>query len=167
MTTEYNNAASIIVEGGVTATALAFFSDSLMKMIPWLICAVPLIALDLIWGVKAAKYRGDKIKLSKGIRRTFGKVMEYICWVVLASTLSLAMKFVWVEWVVLGIVILNELSSIIGNYLETRGLEISWAYVWNKVLKIGGQKVGVDVDIDVNEAIKPRDPKTGRFIKKQ
>ena len=165
------NTASIALQGG-TATALIFFNESIVRMIPYLIAAVPLIVLDLIWGMKAARIRGERIRFSKCLRKTFGKVVEYICWVLLAATMSLAFNMKWIEWVVLGVVFVNEFASIIGNYLETRGLEISWAYVWNKLLKIGGEKIGVDAsDIDVSEAIKPKGEKPrnakGQFTKKE
>lgn len=171
-----NNTVSILVQGGVSATALAFFSDSIMKMIPWLIVAVPLIVLDLIWGIKAAKYRGDRIRFSTAFRRTFGKGTEYFCWVVLASTLSIAFGTQWVEWAVLGVVILNEFSSIIGNYLETKGLEVSWKYVFNSILNLGGQKVGVDASgVDTGKFVRPiekrpRNPlrnEKGQFVRRK
>lgn len=138
-------------------------------MVPWLVVSIPLILLDLDFGIKAARTRGERVRFSKAFRRTFGKVIEYFAWVCFAATASLAFSIQWIEWAVLGIVYINELSSIVGNYLETRGLEISWAYVWNKLLKIGGDKIGVDAsDIDVAEAIKPKQPRDnkGRFVKK-
>lgn len=151
-----NNTLSVVAQGSVSVTALAFLSDSIMNAIPWLICAVPLILLDLIWGIKAARCRGEAIKFSKGFRKTFGKVVEYVCWVILAASLALAFSRKWLEWVVLGAVILNELASIIGNYFETRGLKISWKAVVNAVIGIFGQKTNTDTSgIDVGNFVEP------------
>lgn len=166
----YYNTASEVVQGGVTVTALAFFGEMMVKMVPYLIACIPLIILDLVWGIKAARYRKERVRFSTAFRRTFGKVAEYLCWTILASTLSLAFRTVWIEWFVLGAVYLNELSSIIGNFLETKGLEIAWHDVFRAVFKLGGQKAGLDTDgIDPVGFIRPttqgRDKK-GRFTKK-
>ena len=164
---------SVVVQGGVSATALAFFGDSIVKMIPYLIVCIPLILLDLLWGCKAAQYRGERLRFSKGFRRTFGKMVEYLCWVILASTLSLAFEMKWIEWVVLGVVFLNELASIVANYLETRGIELSLVNLYRWVFKAGAEKVGVSMEAAEAEGIikpkkeQPRDKKTGRFVKRE
>lgn len=145
-----------VAVGGASATALAFFSDSLTHMIPWLIAAVPLIILDLRFGIRAAKHRGEKIRLSTAFRRTFGKAVEYFCWIVLAATLSLAFQKAWIEWAVLAVVIVNEFASIIGNYLETKGLEVNWKTVNKALFHFGAQKAGLDDDgIDPNGFVRP------------
>ena len=170
MTTTDNGVMAVAVQGGVTATALAFFHDSVIAMIPFLLCCIPLVCLDLKFGIKAAKYRGARIRFSTAFRRTFGKCVEYLCWVVLSSTMSLAFSAKWIQWIVLGVVFVNEFSSIIGNYLETKGLEVSWSSVANAILKLFGQKHGLDTSgIDTGEFVKPkpaqrRDGK-GRFVK--
>lgn len=166
-----NNTVSILTQGGVSVTALAFFSDSIMRMIPWLIVAVPLILLDLNFGIKAAKYRKETIRFSKAFRGTIGKTAEYLCWIILAATMSLAFSKQWIEWVILGSVIVNELSSIVGNYFESKGMKIVWRNIINAIFKIGGQKVGVDTDgIDAasfTESLpKPAQPRNskGQFV---
>lgn len=174
MSTSDNNTLSIIAQGGASTAALAFFSDSLMKMIPWLIVAIPLIVLDLVWGIRAARCRGDVIRFSTGFRRTFGKFFEYVCWIILASTMSLAFQTVWVEWAVLGLVIANELFSIIGNYLETKGLKVNWRYVFNTGILLGGQRAGLDASgvdsakfIEPIKKTKPGRNAKGQFVKKE
>lgn len=166
----YYNTASEVVQGSVTVTALAFFGKMMVKMVPYLIACIPLIVLDLVWGIKAARYRKERVRFSTAFRRTFGKAAEYLCWTILASTLSLAFETEWVEWIVLGAVYLNELSSIVGNYLETKGLEIVWKDVFRAVFRLGGQKAGVDTTgIDPVGFVRPvkqgRDKK-GRYTKK-
>ena len=166
-TTDYNNTAAVVVEGGVSATAIAFFSNSVKEMIPWLIVAIPLVILDLQWGVKAARARGETIRFSKAFRKTFGKVAEYICWSVLAATMSLAFGYKWIEWLVLGVVYINELSSIVGNYLETRGLHLSMLDLYRLVFRKAGEKVGIDIEKEeVEQIIKPKRDARGRFVKK-
>jgi len=164
-----NNTTTNIAASGVAVTTVLFFREAVMNMIPWLAASIPLILLDLDFGIKAATYRGERIRFSKAFRRTFGKMVEYFAWVCFAATASLAFEIDWVEWVVLGAVYINELASIAGNYFETKGLELSLAAVWRFIFKKGAAHVGVEVtDDEANEIIKPkpeRDEK-GRFIKK-
>lgn len=169
MTATENQTMTAIMSGGIATTAVVFFRDAVIGMIPWLIVSLPLILLDLIFGIKAARHRGERVRFSKAFRRTFGKMIEYLAWVCFAATASLAFSAKWIEWVVLGAVIINELASVVGNYAETKDVEISWAYLWNKLIKIVAGKHGVDEPIDVGEIVKPkpaRDEK-GRFIKKE
>ena len=171
MTASDHNTLSIIAQGGVSATALAFFTDSIMHAIPWMICAAPLILLDLNWGIKAARHRGEVIRFSKAFRKTVGKTFEYLCWIILASTLALAFTRQWIEWAVLGAVIVNELASVVGNYFETKGLTIKWRTVINAIIRFFGKKTNTDTsDINVDEFVepikRPRDAK-GRFVKKE
>ena len=158
-----------IAEGGVALTTLAFLEHTTSNMIPYAIVAIPLIALDLVWGVRAARYRQERVTFSKGFRRTMGKCFDYLCWLVIAAGMAIAFDKKWIEWAILGSVIFNEIVSIIGNYLETKGIELSFAAVWKLIFKKGAGHYGVDVsDDELNEIIKPkpaRDEK-GRFVKK-
>ncbi len=170
MTATDNSTVTAVMSSGITVTAVVFFRDATIAMLPFLFVAIPLVGLDLNFGIKAARHRGEKVRFSRAFRRTFGKMMEYVAWVVFSATASLAFGAKWIEWAVMGAVFINELASVIGNYAETKDVEISWAYLWNKVLRLIGAKAGVDTgDIDVGEIVKPkpaRDEK-GRFIKKE
>lgn len=156
MTSTDNTAVGAVINGGIATTAVVFFRDAVAGMVPWLIVCVPLIALDLIFGIRAAKHRGERVRFSRAFRRTFGKMMEYIAWVTFAASASLAFGAHWVELAVIGAVIINELASVVGNYAETKDVEISWAYLWNKLIRIIAGKHGVDADIDVGEVVKPK-----------
>lgn len=170
MTSANNTTLTSVLSSGIATTAVLFFRDAVTSMLPFLIVAVPLVVLDLDFGIKAAKHRGEKIRFSRAFRRTFGKTLEYLAWVVFAATASLAFEAKWIEWGVLGAVFINELASVVGNYAETKDVTISWSYIWNKILAIVGAKAGVDTtDIDVGEIVKPKPKrdKKGRFAKKE
>ena len=165
---------SFVIEGSVTTVAVAFLKESVLRMIPYSIVAVPLIALDLIYGVKAAKYRKERVRVSTAIRKTVTKSFGYACWIILASTLALSFNLEWLEWAILGLVFLNELSSIVGNYLETKGLELSWKAIGATVSRIFGQKTGIDTEginpADfVQQKEKPKQPRNskGQFTSKK
>ena len=114
-----------MLQAGVAGAAVAFLQEAVLRMVPYAIIAVPLIILDLVYGIRAARYRKEKIRLSTALRRTVTKILTYVCWIVLSSALALAFEHRWLEWLVFGLVIVNELSSVIGNHLETKGLEVS------------------------------------------
>ena len=161
---------SLIMQGSVSATVVAFLQSAVLRMIPYALPSLVLIALDLIYGVKAAKYRGERVRMSTALRRTTTKIFTYLCWMILASTVALSFQVMWLEWIILGAVYINELASVVGNYYETKGLKVKWANVINVFIKWFGKKHDVDTDgIDINdmtEPIKqPRDSK-GRFVKK-
>lgn len=161
---------STVAQGGVTVTALAFLHSALMNMVPYLICAIPLVLLDLVWGIRAARYRKEKVTFSRAFRRTMAKVADYICWIVIAASIALAFEAKWLEWVILGAVMGNEIISIISNYFETRGIELSLVALYRWIFKKGAEHIGATIEDAEAEGIikpsdRPRDEK-GRFIKK-
>lgn len=170
MTTTDNSTMTAVVSSGIATTAVVFFRQAVIDMVPWLIVAIPLILLDLNFGIKAAKFRGERIRFSKAFRRTFGKAIEYCAWICFAATATLAFGYKWIEAVVLGAVILNEVASVVGNYYESKGLKLKWGNILNSIIHIFGKKHDFDVDgVDTNEFTepiqRPRDA-NGRFVKR-
>lgn len=169
MVTANNSTITNVTASGIAVTTVVFFREAITNMIPWLIVSIPLILLDLDFGIKSARHRGERVRFSRAFRRTFGKMVEYFAWVCFAATAALAFEIEWIDWVVLGAVYINELASIVSNYLETKDIEFSISSLWKLIFKKGAGHYGVDVtDDELNEIIKPkpqRDEK-GRFVKK-
>ena len=141
-------------------------------MIPYTIVAVPLIILDLLWGIRAAKYRKERVTFSRAFRSTMSKAMDYLCWIIIAASIAVAFEHQWLEWLILGAVIFNEFTSIVSNYFETKGVQLSFVAIFRWMFKTGAGKVGVEVsDEDAQEIIKPKEPrpraKNGRFVKRE
>lgn len=163
-----SSAISTVAQGGVAVTALAFLHNALTNMIPYCICAAPLIILDLIWGVRAARYRKEKITFSRAFRRTMSKVFDYLAWIIIAASIALAFETHWLEWVILGMVMGNELVSIIGNYLETKGITFSWVGFYRWVMRVISGKAGVAMEeAEAAEIIKRPRNKKGQFVSKK
>ena len=160
-----------VLQGSVAATFVAFLQASVLRMIPYAIPTIALIALDLVYGIKAAKDRGERVRLSTALRKTTTKFFSYVCWIILASTMAMAFNVEWIEWIVLGTVYANEFASVVGNYLETKGLELSWGGVVNALVKLFGRKHGINTeDIDANEIVKPIKQgrnKKGQFVSRK
>ena len=80
----------IALQAGVAGAAVAFLQEAVLRMVPYTIIAIPLIALDMLYGIRAAKYRKETIRLSTAIRRTLTKIFSYLCWIILSSAVALA-----------------------------------------------------------------------------
>ena len=162
---------ALVMEGSVATTLVVFLQTAVLRMIPYAIPAVFLIALDLFYGCRAAKFRGEKVRISTAVRRTMTKFFSYVCWIILASTLALSFHHDWMEWAVLGLVYVNEFASIVGNYLETKGITFSFVGFYRWILKVIAGKAGEAMDDAEAEGIiigkdgKARDKK-GRYVKR-
>ena len=157
------------MQGSIATTVVVFLQTAVLRMIPYAIPAVFLIALDLFYGCRAAKHRREKVRISTAVRRTMTKFFTYVCWIILASTLALAFQHDWLEWAVLGLVYANELASIIGNYLETKGIEFSFIGFYRWILKLIAGKAGETMDdFEAGGIIKPKErPRDKRGKKKK
>lgn len=174
MVLDSNNTTAIVIEGGVSAAIAVFMQQTVMQTIPWLVCVTPLLIIDGIVGVRAAKYRyekthkdEDKFRFSKLLRKSIGKVFEYVSWCILGAALSVAVNKGWVSWVVLFLPFINELASIWGHKLELQGVELNLTNLWRLIFRKGAEKAGVEVEkTEVETIIRERDNK-GRFIKRK
>lgn len=154
---------ALVTQGSVATTAVAFLHLAVLRMIPYSVPAVVLLLLDLVYGVRGARFRGEKVRLSTAIRRTLTKAFTYICWIILASTIGIAFNQNWLEWGVLGLVYLNEFASIVSNYLDTKGIDFSILNLWRLIIRKGADKVGVEVSKEeAAELITEKPKKNGK-----
>ena len=163
---------STVVQGSVSVAAIAFLQSALTHMIPYAICAVPLIILDLLWGIRAAKYRKERVTFSRAFRRTMSKVAEYLCWIIIAASIAIAFDMRWIEFVIIGAVMFNEIMSVVSNYLETKDIKLSSLGIFRWLFKTASCKVGVEVSREEIEEILQEKPKRkrnskGQFVKKE
>jgi len=149
-----NSLGAIVAQGSVTAAAALFLGEAIKLMTPFLILATILIFVDLFFGVPAARIRKDKVTFSRALRKTVNKVMEYICWIVLSSSLAVAFDFPALNWIILAVVMGNELISIIENYALIKGFKITGLHKY--LIKWFGAKTNTDTsDIEIRPA-KPK-----------
>ena len=151
---------ALIVESSVSATLVLLLKTAVLRMIPYALPGLALIAIDLIVGCQAARARGEKVRASTAIRRTLVKIFLYICFLILATTLAISFGRSWLEWGTLGLLYANEFLSVVGNYLETKGIQFSFVELYRGIVRWIMGKVGADVD--TSELIKEEDkPKEG------
>lgn len=113
------------VINGMLVVVLSSFSDFLFPLRWFLILAGVIIIVDLRFGVKAAQARGEQIRFSRAGRRTINKMVDYLCWVMLAGSLGKAIGEPFglplLPALVLLIVFGFEINSCFNNYFESRG----------------------------------------------
>lgn len=151
---------ALIVEGGVSAALITLLQTAVLRMIPYAVPGLMLVLIDLYYGVKAAKTRGEQVRASSAIRRSVTKIFLYIAWLILATTIAIAFQKEWLEWGVLALVYGNEFLSVIGNYLESKGMSFSIAAVYRWLIKFFAGKVGGDMsDDEAGEILKKKTKK--------
>ena len=115
------------VIGGFTAAVLSPFLEGLTQMLWFLVLAVVLILGDLRFGIAAARKRGEKIRPSRAVRRSINKLVDYICWLSIATVVGINFGSVFgiplLSFIIMAVVCIIELSSIIDNYLEYKGIK--------------------------------------------
>ena len=113
--------------GGFTAAVLSPFIEGWQRMIWFLILAIILILGDLRFGIAAAKKRGEHIRPSRAVRRSLNKLVDYICWLSIATVVGINFGSVFglplMSVIIMAIVCVIELSSIIDNYFEYKGIK--------------------------------------------
>lgn len=145
------------VISGATATVLSPFVDGWESIIVWLIVAFVLILADLRFGVEASRKRGEKIRGSRVIRRTVNKMIDYICWVSVAWVLGQSFGKIFniplTAAIIMLIVCLIEISSIVDNYFEYKGVNKKFN-VWkffSKLFKISAIEESIEEKPKENE----------------
>ena len=113
--------------GGFTAAVLSPFVEGWQQMLWFLILAVILILGDLRFGIAAAKKRDEKIRPSRAVRRSLNKLVDYICWLSIATVVGVNFGSVFglplLSVIIMAVVCIIEMSSIVDNYLEYKGIK--------------------------------------------
>lgn len=111
----------------MTAAVLSPFVDCWQSIVWFLLLAVMLILGDLRFGIAAAKKRGEKIRPSRAVRRSLNKLVDYICWLSIATVVGINFGSVFglplLSVIIMAVVCIIEMSSIVDNYLEYKGIK--------------------------------------------
>jgi len=126
----------------VKIAIIGFLSEwqGLIHDMRWMIAlALILILADLWFGVRASKARGEKVRKSKAGRRTFNKLVDYLCYLFIGITIGKAIAEPYgVDPIVTAITAMLlcycfEIDSIYGHILELHGVKVKysiWRLVW-------------------------------------
>jgi hypothetical protein len=112
--------------GGFAAIASAFVIESLQNMIPWLIVSCAVILCDLAFGVRKSMLMGEKVRFSRAIRATMGKMVTYFAFVCMVCMISVASHNEYsIDVYSCLLVCFIEGCSIVGNILKPKGININ------------------------------------------
>ena len=110
------------------ATLMSGFMDFIEPLKWFMLLAVILIIADLRFGIAAAKKRGEQIRFSRAGRRTINKIVDYLCWILLAGAMGKAFGLPFDIPILPAIVLLViygfEINSCYGNYFEAHGKKV-------------------------------------------
>lgn len=116
------------VIGGIATMALSGFSDFLQPLKWFLLFGLILIVADLRFGIEAAQYRKEVIRTSRAVRRTLNKIIDYLCWILVAGamgeTFGTPFSITFLPAVVMLVVYGIEVNSCFTNYFEARGKKV-------------------------------------------
>lgn len=94
------------------------------------ILAVVLIIVDLRFGIRAARIRGEEIRFSRAMRRTGNKIVDYLCWLLLAVSIGHAFgkdfDIKILPSIILALIFGIEINSCIGNYFKSNNKKYSF-----------------------------------------
>lgn len=112
----------------ITATLMSEFMDFVAPLKWFMLLALILIMADLRFGIAAAKERGEIIRFSRAGRRTLNKIVDYLCWILLAGAIGKAFGVPFDMPILPAIVLLViygfEINSCYGNYFEAHGKHV-------------------------------------------
>ena len=101
----------------------------ILSPIRWfLLAAFALVLADLKFGIEAARHRGETIRKSRAIRRSANKIIDYLCWILVATSFGEAFGTPFgipiLPALVLLVVYGCEINSCFNNYFEARGSKL-------------------------------------------
>lgn len=115
----------------ISAMATVFMSGFMdfIEPLKWfLLLGLILIFADLRFGIAAAKKRGEKIRISRAGRRTINKIVDYLCWILVAGAMGKAFGIPFnipiLPAITLLVVCGLEINSVFMNYFEARGKKV-------------------------------------------
>jgi hypothetical protein len=136
--------------GGVTATIVSPMLEFYTKLAPFLLLALVLIICDLRFGVLRAKRSGEVVRMSRAVRRTLNKLVDYICWVTLAGLFGNTFGEVFGIPILSALLLLViygiEVNSCYNNYFEAHGIKKKF-----NVFKLFKKKIDIEVEPENKE----------------
>lgn len=122
----------------VKTTIIGFLAEwqGLLYSMRWMIfLALVLILGDLWFGVRASKYRGEPVRRSRAGRRTFNKIVDYLCYIFIGVTIGKAIAEPYgVDPIITAITAMVlcygfEIDSIYGHILELHNIKVKYS-IW-------------------------------------
>ena len=116
------------VISGMLASWLTSFIEFVEPVKWFIVAALCLIIADFKFGIEASKKRGETIRKSRAIRRTVNKMIDYICWILVATSFGAAFGQPFgipiLPAIVLFVIYGCEINSCFNNFFEAHGKKL-------------------------------------------
>lgn len=136
---------SVALQSAITVSFTAFFRDTTLAMIPFLCVVAVAMAVDLKLGIRVSRHRGEQIRISRAIRRTMGKIVEYTGIVMLGASATVAFDAPVFQYIGGGAAVAAEIWSITSHIAELHGLCVNGEGLLKALIVAAGQKIGIDL----------------------
>lgn len=113
-----------ITKNTIAVFLVTFFSQILADWATWYLISLSFVLGDLVMGIHAARYRGERIRFSKAGRRTIAKMIEYLCLTLITIIVANICDVEWVKPAVFYLIFAFEGSSILSNFFAARGYDL-------------------------------------------
>lgn len=119
-----------VVNGAARATGIAVMSGEVVELVYdmrwWVLVSLVLIAVDFWFGISEARMNKIEIRKSKAGRRTFNKIVDYLCYLMVAGLFGKAMEPLGIDALKLATIVMLltsawELDSIYGHICVLNG----------------------------------------------
>ncbi len=148
------NSLALLTNTCIAGTVVSYSQTVAEKALLWVLPCVFAVFVDLIYGIKAANYRKERVTFSSALRRTGSKLLGYSCWIIMAVACQLAFGVRWMTPTLMGIVLFIEFCSIMCNVLEPKGKTINSNAIIRWIAKRLGTETEEDVIISKDETTK-------------
>lgn len=127
MTAVDNDSLQTGVHGGFGVVALTFLHETLYQTIPWLIAMMCVVVCDLCVALRRCYLMGERVRLSRAVRATMGKMVTYSSFVLMVCVVEVAVgRDMHIDrWACLAVCVI-EFSSIVSNLLRPKGVEVDF-----------------------------------------
>jgi len=151
LTTILSHPLAMVIHTLFGSLALTYLQETAVESFKWIIPSAGLIIADLLFGVQAARYRGETVRASGAMRGTINKIFAYSCWIFVAAGLSISFGLSWLAPSIMAIVMVIEFISCLNNYLEPKKKRVTLKSLFRFLGKKTGNPGIEDIIEDIDE----------------
>lgn len=146
------NRTSLLTQGVTTGFLAQYLYHTYIAVLPWLIPCIPLIILVCKYGRANAETKGEEVTWCKTIKMAVNKMFNYICWIMIACTLSIAFDCQSITLLIMAVVYGLEVMKCILRFVQSQGYDVNERQALGIFLQLVVKKVtGETINNNINE----------------
>lgn len=130
---------TLLVSTVIGNACISYFEESAIMAIGWCVPIFFAVFCNLVAEIRATMWRGEELEFGNDVRKLITKLIVYFLWVVTSVTIAHQYENNTICKWLMGIVLVIELISCIGNILEPHGMKLNM----NAILEWLGEKLHV------------------------